>query len=345
MKKFFSLFLVLITFFTLISWKEKEEAPKGKGDRIINGAGATFPFPLYSLWASEYYKEAGVRVNYQSIGSGGGIRQITERTVDFGATDMPLKPEQLEEKKLLQFPAVIGGVVLSYNIPEVTEGKLVLDGETLCKIFLGEIKNWNDPKIKALNPKLNLPEKPITPVYRSDASGTTAIFTHYLSDVCPQWAKEIGFGTMVNFKAGIGAKGNEGVANYVKRTPYTIGYVEYTYALQNKLQVTDLKNKSGRVVSPSVESFKEAAKTSDLTAKNAFYAWMTDAKGEKAWPIVGATYILLAKEKTEINKEIVKFFHWAYRKGDKMAIELNYVPLPDEVKAKIREYWKVNGIY
>ncbi|MEZ0343869.1 MAG: phosphate ABC transporter substrate-binding protein PstS [Caldimicrobium sp.] len=345
MKKILFLLFVFITITALVSCKGKEEAPKGKGGKIINGAGATFPYPLYSVWASDYYKETGIRINYQSIGSGGGIRQIAERTVDFGASDMALKPEEVEEKKLLQFPTVIGGVVLSYNIPEIKEGKLVLDGETVCKIYLGEIKKWNDPKIKALNSNLDLPDKPITPVYRSDGSGTTAIFTHYLSDVCPKWAKEIGYGTSVNFRAGIGAKGNEGVANYVKRTPYTIGYVEYAYAIQNNMKVAYLKNKSGKVVSPSAESFKEAAKTSDLTAEKHFYAWMTNARGEGAWPIVGATYILLAKEKTEINKEVVKFFDWAYTKGDKRALELHYVPLPDEVKAKVRDYWKANGIY
>lgn len=345
MKKGLYLFLFMVIMLALSSCKGKEETPKSEKGRIINGAGATFPYPLYSVWASDYYKETGIRINYQSIGSGGGIRQIVERTVDFGASDMALKPEEVEEKRLLQFPTVIGGVVLAYNLPELKEGKLVLDGETVCKIFLGEIKNWNDPKIKALNPGKTLPEKPITPVYRSDGSGTTAIFTHYLSDVCSKWAKEIGYGTSVNFKAGIGAKGNEGVANYVKRTPYTIGYVEYAYAVQNKMAVADLKNKSGKVVSPSVESFKEAAKTSGLTGERHFYTWMTNAEGEGAWPIVGATYILLAKEKTEINKEIVKFFDWAYQKGDQRALELHYVPLPEEVKNKVREYWKTQGIY
>lgn len=342
MKKIIYLIFICVLLPFFISCKGKEETPKG---RIINGAGATFPYPLYSVWASDYYKETGIRINYQSIGSGGGIRQISERTVDFGASDMALKPDEVEEKKLLQFPTVIGGVVLTYNIPEIKDGTLVLDGETVCKIFLGEIKNWNDPKIKALNPDLALPEKAITPVYRSDGSGTTAIFTHYLSDVCPKWAKEIGYGTSVNFRAGIGAKGNEGVANYVKRTPYTIGYVEYAYAIQNNMRVSHLKNRNGKVVSPSAESFKEAAKTSELTGEKHFYTWMTNAEGEGAWPIVGATYILLARERKELNKEVIKFFDWAYKKGDKRALELHYVPLPEEVKAKVREYWKVHGIY
>lgn len=341
MKRFILLFMFVFLFF---SCKGKEEGVQ-VGGKTINGAGATYPYPLYSAWANEYYKESGVKVNYQSIGSGGGIRQISEKTVDFGATDMPLKPEELKEKGLLQFPAVIGGVVIVINIPEIGENKLVLDGETLCKIYLGEIKSWADPRLKKLNPQLNLPEKPITPVYRSDGSGTTAIFTHYLSDVCPNWAKEIGFGTSVSFKAGIGAKGNEGVANYVKRTPYSLGYVEFAYALQNNLKTTDLKNAQGSIVSPSLESFKEAARVSELVPEKHFYVWMTNTKGEKAWPISGATYILLAKEKETINKEVVKFFDWAFNKGDQKAIELHYVPLPEEVKAKIREYWKNNGLY
>jgi len=339
------LLLIFLAVFMLASCKGKEEETKPKASKIINGAGATFPYPLYSVWASDYYKETSVRINYQSIGSGGGIRQITEKTVDFGASDMALKPEEVEEKKLLQFPTVIGGVVLAYHLPELKDKPLVLDGEAVCKIYLGEIKNWNDPKLKALNPEVTLPDKPITPVYRSDGSGTTAIFTHYLSDACPRWAKEIGFGTSVNFKAGIGAKGNEGVANYVKRTPYALGYVEYAYALQNKMTVSHFKNASGKVVSPTTESFREAAKTSELSPKRHFYTWMTNAKGEGAWPIVGATYILLAREKLDSNKEVVKFFDWAYQKGDKRALELNFVPLPEEVKARVREYWKANGLY
>ncbi|MFN3504726.1 MAG: extracellular solute-binding protein [Caldimicrobium sp.] len=307
------LIILLMGIFLLFSCKGKEEVPKGTG-KIINGAGATFPYPLYSAWANDYYKETGIKINYQSIGSGGGIRQITERTVDFGASDMPLKPEEIKEKNLLQFPAVIGGVVLAINVPEIGEEKIVLDGAT-------------------------------TPVYHSDGSGTTAIFTHYLADVCPKWAKEVGFGTSVNFKAGIGAKGNEGVANYVKRTPYSIGYVEFAYAVQNKLQVTLMKNSKGQIVSPSIESFKEAAKTSELNPEKHFYTWMTDAQGEKAWPIAGATYILLAKEKEAMNKEVVKFFTWAFSKGDQRAEELHYVPLPEEVKTKIKEYWKTYGLY
>jgi phosphate transport system substrate-binding protein len=316
-----------------------------RAGEVINGAGATFPYPIYAKWAYEYEKATGNKVNYQSIGSGGGIRQITERTVDFGASDMPLKPEELESKKLLQFPTVIGGVVLSYNIPELKGQHLVLDGKTICYIYLGKIKTWDAPEIKALNPKANLPSKQITPVFRSDGSGTTAIFTHYLTQVCSEWAKEVGYGTSVNFKVGISGKGNEGVANYVKRTPYAIGYVEYAYALQNKLDFAYIKNRAGNVVKPDDTTFKEAAATADLDPKKHFYAWLTDAPGKNAYPIAGATFILLAKDRPEGSKKAVKFFDWAFEHGDQMALQLEYVPLPKSVKDKIRAYWKSHGIY
>lgn len=307
---------------------------------MINGAGATFPYPLYSSWAADYHKVTGIKINYQSIGSGGGIRQITERTVHFGASDMALKPEELEKSKLFQFPAVIGGVVPIVNMPGIPSNTLVLDGTTMCEIFLGEIKQWNDPKIKALNPNLNLPAKPITVVHRSDGSGTTAIFTHYLSEVCKKWENSVGYGTSVNWKTGLGGKGNEGVANYVKRTPYSIGYVEFAYAKQNKLSTVKLKNKAGQVVAPVFESFAEAAATADLNPKKHFYTWITNAPGKKAWPITGATYILLAREKTDVNKSVIKFFDWAFQNGDSTAKKLDYVPLPKSVKDNIRAYWK-----
>jgi len=242
--------------------------------------------------------------------------------------------------ELLQFPAVIGGVVPIVNIPGVSSNALVLDGTTMCEIFLGEIKQWNDPKIKALNPKLNLPAKPITVVHRSDGSGTTAIFTHYLSSACKKWANNVGYGTSVSWKTGLGGKGNEGVANYVKRTPYSIGYVEFAYAKQNKLSVVRLKNSAGQIVAPDFESFAEAAASAHLDAKNHFYAWMTNAPGKKAWPITGATYILLAREKNDVNKSVIKFFDWAFQNGDNTAKKLDYVPLPKNLKDKIRTYWK-----
>ena len=326
---FLSVMLFVLLSFTL-----------GYSAEMLNGAGATFPYPLYSSWAAQYQKATGIKINYQSIGSGGGIRQIKERTVDFGASDMALKPEELEKSKLIQFPAVIGGVVAIINVPGISSESLVLDGTTMCEIFLGEIKQWNDPKIKALNPKLNLPANPITVVHRSDGSGTTAIFTHYLSGACKKWADQVGYGTAVSWKTGLGGKGNEGVANYVKRTPYSIGYVEFAYARQNKLAVAKLKNPAGQVVAPDFDSFAEAAATAQLDSKNHFYSWMTNSPGKKAWPITGATYILLAREKNDVNKSVIQFFDWAFKNGDGTAKKLDYVPLPNCVKDKIRAYWK-----
>jgi phosphate transport system substrate-binding protein len=310
----------------------------------LNGAGASFPYPVYSAWGYDYNKVTGIQLNYQSIGSGGGIRQITERTVDFGASDAPLKPEQLEKDKLLQFPAVIGGVVPVVNIAGVKPGELTLDSDTLCKIYLGEIKYWGDAKIKSLNPKLRLGHDEITVVHRSDGSGTTAIFTNYLSDGCPDWKIKVGAGTSVNWPTGIGGKGNEGVANYTKRTPNSIGYVEFAYAEQNKLAYVLLKNPSGKVVAPSFETFENAAATAKFDAHNDFDLWLVNAPGANAWPIAGATFILLAKEKTNSNKKVTAFYDWAFKKGDAKAKELVYVPLPESLKDKIRAYWKANGV-
>lgn len=318
---------------------------KAFAEETLNGAGATFPYPVYSAWAYDYHKATGVKLNYQSIGSGGGIRQIVNRTVDFGASDNVLTSEELNKDNLLQFPAVIGGVVPVVNIPGVKEGQLKLDSETLCKIFLGEIKNWSDPKIKAMNQNLNLPDKEITVVHRSDGSGTTAIWTHYLSGACPAWKDKVGYGTSVKWPVGIGGKGNEGVANYVKRTAYSIGYVEFAYAKQNKLTYTLLKNPAGNFVAPSFETFEDAAETAAFDAKNHFATWLTNASGKNSWPIAGATFILLAKEKKESNIRTVKFFDWAFNNGDAKARELIYIPLPKSLKDKIRAYWKANGIY
>jgi phosphate transport system substrate-binding protein len=315
-----------------------------QAEETLNGAGATFPYPVYSAWANEYNKVTGMKLNYQSIGSGGGIKQITERTVDFGASDKPLKPEELAKDNLLQFPAVIGGVVPVVNIPGIKAGDLRLDSEALCKIYLGEIKNWNDPKIKGLNPKLILPNSEITVVHRSDGSGTTAIFTDYLSDVCPAWKEKVGTGTSVSWPAGIGGKGNEGVANYVQQTANSIGYVEFAYAKQNNLAHTVLKNHAGTFVEPSFESFEDAAATANFDPKKDFYLWLNDAPGKKSWPIAGATFILLAKEKKDSNMKVVKFYDWAFKNGDSKAKELIYVPLPGSLKDKISAYWKSNGI-
>jgi phosphate transport system substrate-binding protein len=299
---------------------------------------------VYSAWANEYNKITGMKLNYQSIGSGGGIKQITERTVDFGASDKPLKPEELAKDNLLQFPAVIGGVVPVINIPGIKAGELRLDSEAVCKIYTGEIKNWNDPKIKELNPKLNLPASEITVVHRSDGSGTTAIFTDYLSDVCPAWKDKVGAGTSVSWPVGIGGKGNEGVANYVQQQKNSIGYVEFAYAKQNSLTHTVLKNHAGTFVEPSFESFEDAAATASFDPAKHFYLWLNDAPGKKAWPIAGATFILLAKEKKDSNMKVVKFYDWAFKNGDSKAKELVYVPLPKALKAKVEGYWKSNGL-
>ncbi len=311
----------------------------------LNGAGASFPYPVYSAWAFNYNKATGVQLNYQSIGSGGGIRQITERTVEFGASDAPQTPEELKKAHLIQFPAVMGGVVLVVNIHGVKEGQLKLDGDTVGKMFLGEIKFWDDAKIKAMNPGINLPHKEITVVHRSDGSGTTAIFTNYLNGACPSWKGKVGAGTSVKFPVGIGGKGNEGVANYVSRTANSIGYVEFAYAKQNKLAFTLLKNPAGNFVAPDFKTFEDAAATGDFDPKKDFYLWLVNSKGKNAWPIAGATFILLAKDKKEASMKTVKFYDWAFKNGDAKAQELVYIPLPKSLKDKIRAYWKANGIY
>lgn len=310
----------------------------------LNGAGATFPYPVYSAWAHEYNKITGVKLNYQSIGSGGGVRQITDRTVDFGASDDPMKPEQLQKDRLLQFPAVIGGVVPVVNLEGVKPGEIRLDAEALCKILLGEVKFWDDEKVKKNNPGVKLPHSGITVVYRSDGSGTTAIFTHYLSETCPAWKEKVGAGKAVKFPVGIGGKGNEGVANYVKRTANSIGYVEFAYAKQNRLGHTQLRNAAGNFVEPGFESFEDAAESGDFDAKKDFYLWLTNAPGKKSWPIAGATFILFAKEKADSNRKVVKFFDWAFKNGDNKAKELTYIPLPKSLEEKIRGYWKTNGL-
>lgn len=310
----------------------------------LNGAGATFPYPVYSAWAYDYNKVTGMQLNYQSIGSGGGIRQITERTVDFGASDAPLSSEQLRKDKLIQFPAVIGGVVPVVNLPGVKAGDMKLDSEAVCKIYLGEIKKWDDPKIKSLNPGVKLPSIDITVVHRSDGSGTTAIFTNYLSGVCPEWKSKVGAGTSVNWPVGIGGKGNEGVANYTKRTADSIGYVEFAYAEQNKLASVHLKNPAGTIVEPSFKTFEDAAATAQFDPKQDFNLWLVNAPGKNSWPIAGATFILLAKEKSDSNKKVTAFYDWAFKNGDRKAKELVYVPLPTPLKDKVRTYWKEQGI-
>jgi len=310
----------------------------------LTGAGASFPAPIYQAWAYDYNKATGVKLNYQSIGSGGGIRQITSRTVDFGASDAPLTPEELNKEGLLQFPAVMGGVVLVVNMPGITAGALRLDSDAVCKVYLGDIKYWDDPKLNALNPKANLPHSEITVVHRSDGSGTTAIFTTYLSETCPDWKTKVGAGTSVKFPVGIGGKGNEGVSNYVKQAANSIGYVEFAYAKQNKLAFTALKNSTGNFVEPSFEAFGDAAATGNFDPKKHFHLWLVNAPGKNAWPIAGATFILLAKDKKEGNMKTVKFYDWAFKNGDDKAKELIYVPMPKILKDKVRAYWKENGL-
>jgi phosphate transport system substrate-binding protein len=308
----------------------------------ITGAGATFPYPIYAKWADAYRKETGTGLNYQSIGSGGGIKQITAKTVDFGASDMPLTPADLEKNGLVQFPTVIGGDVPVVNLKGIAPGQLKLSGEVLAEIFLGKVKKWNDPAIAATNPGVALPATSISVVHRSDGSGTTFIWTNYLSKVSPEWKSKVGEGTSVNWPIGVGGKGNEGVASYVQRIQGSIGYVEYAYVLQNKMAYAQVKNREGRFVEPSARGFQAAAAGADWGAAPGMYLILTDAPGSDAWPIAGATFILMHKvqDKPENAKQVLHFFDWAYSKGDRMAEALDYVPLPDKVVKLIEANWK-----
>jgi phosphate transport system substrate-binding protein len=307
----------------------------------ISGAGATFPYPIYAKWAEAYKQETGNGLNYQSIGSGGGIKQIKAKTVTFGASDMPLKPKDLEESGLLQFPTVIGGDVPVVNLEGISSGQLTLNGETLAKIFLGEITSWDDPAIKNLNPNVNLPSQAIAVVHRSDGSGTTFIFTDYLSKVSQDWADNVGANTSVEWPTGIGAKGNEGVANNVKQTQGSIGYVEFAYAKQNNMATANMINRDGKSVAPSSDAFQAAAAGADWKSAEGFYVILTNEPGEKAWPIAGATFILMHKKADDpaASSEALKFFDWAYKKGDQMAADLSYVPMPDDIVALVKESW------
>jgi len=307
----------------------------------ISGAGATFPYPIYAKWADAYKKETGNGLNYQSIGSGGGIKQITAKTVTFGATDMPLKPEQLAKDGLVQFPTVIGGDIPVVNLQDIKSGDLKLDGPTLAKIFLGEIKAWNDPAIQKLNPSAKLPSQAIVVVHRSDGSGTTFIWTDYLSKVSADWKSKVGANTSVEWPVGIGAKGNEGVANNVANTKGSIGYVEYAYAKQNKMTTVNMVNKDGKSVAPSAKAFQAAAANADWEKAEGFYVILTDEPGPDSWPIAGATFILIHKQPQDpaAAAEALKFFSWAYAKGDKMAEDLDYVSMPDKVVTAIQKEW------
>jgi phosphate transport system substrate-binding protein len=310
----------------------------------ITGAGATFPFPLYSKWADAYKKETGNGLNYQSIGSGAGIKQIQAKTVTFGATDAPLKAEQLEKDGLVQWPMVMGAIVPVVNLEGVASGELVFDGETLANIYLGKITKWDDPAIAKLNPKLKLPTAAITVVRRSDGSGTTFNFTDYLSKASADWKAKVGTGTAVEWPAGVGAKGNEGVAGNIGQTKNSIGYVEYAYAKQNKLTHAGLINKAGKPVQPTIAAFQAAAANADWSKAPGYYVILTDQPGETSWPITAATFILMHKDATDkaASKEAIKFFKWAFEKGDKMAEDLDYIPMPDSVVKLIEKTWSAD---
>jgi phosphate transport system substrate-binding protein len=337
MKKMWFLAVVGLSLLALVNLSQAQSLS-------LNAAGASFPYPIYSQWAHKYHELTGVKLNYQSIGSGGGIAQIKAKTVDFGATDEPLKPEDLEKSGLVQFPTVMGGIVPVFNVPGLEAGQLKLDGPTLAAIFLGKISQWDDAALKQLNPDLKLPSQAITVAHRTDGSGTTFIFTSYLAMVSPEFKEKVGAGKAVKWPApnSIGGKGNEGVAGQVRAVKGAIGYVEYAYAFQNKIPFALLKNQAGKFVTPSIESFQAAAANADWTkAPKGFSLMLNNQPGEASWPIVGATYILAYKDYPDANKAkgILKFFDWAYQHGADMAKNLHYVPLPDNVMKLVEADW------
>jgi phosphate transport system substrate-binding protein len=307
----------------------------------ISGAGATFPYPIYAKWADAYKKETGVGLNYQSIGSGGGIKQIQNKTVTFGASDMPLQPAELDKWSMVQFPTVIGGDIPVVNLEGIKSGDLKLDGDTLAKIFLGQITKWDDPAIKKLNPGVALPSQAIVVVHRSDGSGTTFIWTDYLSKVNAEWKSKVGANTSVEWPAGIGAKGNEGVANNVANTKGSMGYVEYAYAKQNNMTTVNMINLDGKVVAPNASAFQAAAANADWAKADHFFVILTNQPGPASWPIAGATFILIYKQPQDpaAATAALKFFAWTYAKGDKLAEELDYVPMPKKVVDQVEAMW------
>ncbi|APZ44565.1 phosphate ABC transporter substrate-binding protein PstS [Acidihalobacter ferrooxydans] len=309
----------------------------------ITGAGSSFAYPLYSAWADQYAKQTGVQLNYQSIGSGGGIRAIKSRTVDFGATDAPLKEKDLKKHSLVQFPTAMGGVIPTINVPGVKPGQMVLSGPVLADIFMGKITQWNAPAIKQLNPGLNLPNMRITVVHRSDGSGTTFIFTNYLAKVSPAWKKEVGFGKAVNWPSSgnVGGKGNEGVAAYVNRIRGSIGYNEYAYVTQNHMNYADMINRAGQRVAPTAANFASAAANADWKHAPGYYLMLTDQPGAKSWPITGATFLLVPAKpaQPERTKAVLKFFDWGYTQGRSIAEKLDYIPMPESVVKMIEATW------
>lgn len=307
----------------------------------ITGAGATFPYPIYSKWAEAYKAATGIGLNYQSIGSGGGIKQIKAKTVDFGASDMPLKQEELEREDLVQFPAIIGGVVPVVNIEGVGAGKLRLTSDVVAAIYLGKITQWNDTAITALNPEVKLPSANITVVHRSDGSGTSFLFTDWLSKTNPEWKEKVGAATSVKWPTGVGGKGNEGVAAMIMQAKNSIGYVEYAYAKKNRLAHTQLRNRSGQWIQPDDLTFKAAADAAEWTGTNGMYTILTDQKHQNAWPITGASFIIMHKKQQDplVGRAVLKFFNWSFNNGSHMAEELDYVALPKSLQDKVRVEW------
>src|SRR5438874_365507 len=312
------------------------------GAAEISGAGATFPYPIYAKWAEAYKAQTGTSMNYQSIGSGGGIKQITAKTVDFGASDMPMKPQDLDKNGLLQWPQIMGGVVLVVHLQGIAPGQLKLDGKTVAAMYLGKIKKWNDAAIAELNPGVKLPDKAVATVHRWDGSGTNFIFTHYLSSIDPEFKDKVGENTSVEFPGGLGGNGNEGLAALTGRTDGAIGYIEYAFASQNKMAHTQLRNPSGAFVSPNRKTFQSAAANADWSKAPGFYLLLTNQPGADSWPITGATFILMRKQQTDPAKAkaVLNFFDWAYRNGSQLAEQLDSVPIPEKVVGLVEQSWK-----
>ncbi|WFF43256.1 phosphate ABC transporter substrate-binding protein PstS [Salinicola endophyticus] len=327
-------------FATLVSGSLILGAAAAQAQEAITGAGATFPYPVYSQWADAYQDKSGVGLNYQAIGSGGGIQQITAKTVTFGASDAPMTKEELDKNGLLQWPMVMGGVVAAFHVDGI-DGAINLDGKTLADIYQGKISRWNDEAIAKLNPDMELPDTKITPVYRAEGSGTNFLFTHYLSQVSQDFANTVGEGKSVAWPAGVGAKANAGVASQIANTNGAIGYVEFAYAAQNDLHLVHLKNKAGKTVAPDMDSFMAAAANADWKNAPGMYLVLTNQPGDNSWPITGASFILMHKQVQNVDaaRQALEFFDWAYSNGDKMAKELDYVPMPKNVADMVRESW------